>query len=155
VIEVPLAGGLVALIDDDDADLVLPHYWHARRNKQQVYAQTNVRTPGRKTTMQMHRLIMGFPAGQIDHRDLNGLNNQRSNLRVTDNAINSQNRRGYGISPYKGVIYIRHLDKWQANIRINGKRRALGCYSTQEEAALAYDRAALEVYGPEARTNLG
>lgn len=154
MIRVPLTQGFVALIDDEDEDLVSQYRWSIRRNRRQIYAQANVMRDGRRTTMQMHRLIMGFPPHQVDHLNRDGLDNRRANLRIVNNSLNAQNRLGYGRSRFKGVVYRRRTGKWQARINNNGRRISLGHFLTEVEAGLAYDEAARRIYGPEARLNL-
>lgn len=91
----------------------------------------------------------------VDHIDGDGLNNCRSNLRVATAAGNARNRRKSQRSPgYKGVMYDpkgkRH---WRAYIRCDGKKRHLGSFATAQEAAMAYNRAAITLFGEFARLN--
>ena len=95
----------------------------------------------------MHMLITGYPL--TDHRNGDGLDNQRHNLRPATNSQNNHNR-GPAIgrsSSYKGVHWHKGCRKWQASIRIDGKRRHLGLFASEEDAARAYAEAALEVQG--------
>lgn len=114
-----------------------------------VYAVTSV---GSKTVY-MHKLITGF--AETDHKDGNGLNNHRSNLRDSTHTQNMQNRktnRGTKSSKYKGVS--KRRDKWRAYINNQyGIKVALGDFSTEREAALAYNEAALRYHGEYARLN--
>jgi hypothetical protein len=155
---VPLTKGYTAIIDDADASLISPYRWYAReRAPGLVYAQTTIYKGG-KRTLQMHRLLLGLtdPRIESDHRDGNGLNNMRQNLRVSSRAQNIHNQ-GPRLSLdgtrriFKGVY--ERINKsgssWQAAI----KGRGLGTYSTAEEAARAYDAAARSEYGEYARLN--
>ena len=101
----------------------------------------------------MHNQVMGFPKEFVDHRDHDGLNNQKSNLRKctqSENQANSRRRIDNG-SGFKGVCRFRN--KWQAQISVDGKLKYLGLYQVPELAAIAYDSAAVEHYGQFALTN--
>ena len=108
--------------------------------------------------VRMHRVIMGLgPDGpKVDHKDGNGLNNQRENLRLASTIQNGQNRRPdkRGSSKYKGVCWKSRRSHWEASIQHNGKRIHLGCFQNELEAARAYDKTALEFFGEFARINL-
>jgi hypothetical protein len=104
----------------------------------------------------MARFIMQPANGMVvDHIDHNGLNNQRSNLRVCTQMQNMANKRiskDKVTSAYKGV-YPCAKRKWQVRIEKDGKDRHLGVFATPEEAALAYNAAALEAWGEYAFLN--
>jgi ribosomal protein L19E len=107
----------------------------------------------------MHRLIMGVtdPKNIIDHKDCDGLNNQKSNLRRCTQGQNQANRpkRSYSIGKYKGIALAptKRKVRWRAQIKNIGKVLGLGYFDTQEEAAMAYDKAALEIHGEFANLN--
>jgi hypothetical protein len=99
----------------------------------------------KKKTVYMHAQIMGFPDSEIDHRDRNGLNNQRNNLRLAtrqQQAANSEWKRPNG---YRGIW--KKGNRWIARITVDLKGRYLGSFKTGEEAAAAYDAAALAAFG--------
>jgi hypothetical protein len=111
-------------------------------------------------TRNLHRLIMSAGLGeQIDHRDHNGLNCRRSNLRFCSTSQNNRNRRKMSrvtTSVFKGVCWAPSSRKWVAYIALNSKRnKNLGSFHWQLEAAMAYDRAALRLFGDYAFTNFG
>jgi len=150
-----LARGRVALVDDADYELVMRYRWHAwekrgRENKRDdgPYAQASIRLEDdRKSTIRMHKLLAGWP--QTDHRNGNGLDNQRSNLRPATKAQNNHNqkpRTGHS-SRFKGVAWHMDTGKWQASIKVNGRQRYLGVFASEEEAAAVYTAAALQVQG--------
>jgi hypothetical protein len=102
----------------------------------------------------MHRLILRVDANtQVDHRDGNGLNNTRGNLRPATHAQNQHNSRlrKDNQSGFKGVH--RQGNRWVARIRVDGEQKHLGSFRTPEEAARAYDAAALRLRGEYARLN--
>ena len=80
----------VAIIDDEDYDLVVPHKWYGHKARGDLfYARTHIE--GRE--LSMHRLVMKAAPGdlEIDHIDGDGLNNQKSNLRAVTHSVNLQN----------------------------------------------------------------
>jgi hypothetical protein len=154
--KIPLTQGQIALVDDEDYETVSTYRWHFKAGRRTGYARTEFRDPdGIVTSIYMHSLLMGVdPDGrQVDHRDLDGLNNQRSNLRWATRAQQVQNisvRRDCAAG-LKGVY--RKNKKWRATIVVSGKRTALGSFSTKEEAGRAYDAKAVELFGEFARLN--
>jgi len=105
----------------------------------------------------MHDLIMGTrPGEQIDHKSGDGLDNRRSNLRPTTNALNQANRRRVqSKSGFKGVSWdsTKRERPWRAHITIDGRMKFLGAFATPEEAARSYDVAARALFGEFAATN--
>ena len=155
---IPLTQGRFALIDDDDFDKVVAYRsWHAVESRGTFYARTNVHCKdGHWTLLPMHRLIMGVSGNlQVDHKNGDGLDNRKENLRVCTQGENAKNRRRSSLStsPFKGVSFRKRERRWVARVNSNGKRLWLGMYSTAEEAARVYDAKAREVYGAFARTN--
>lgn len=156
---VPLANSeLVALIDDEDADRVLGSSWRLRvihgNNYAIAYVPEMYAELGQRSTM-LHRLILRPPKWQrVDHRNGDGLDNRRENLRIVTNTQNLQNsvsRRG--TSQYKGVSWIKRRGVWSAQIRYDGKNRFIGHYTDEVTAARAYDREAQMHFGEFARLN--
>ena len=139
----------VALVDDADFE----KYGHLRWCVgSSGYAHRNT---GVKTVL-LHRLIMDAHEGEeIDHRDLNKLNCQRSNLRRCSRSENMRNRRldSDNRSGYKGVYFHKKSGKLMARIRSNGRDKYLGLFLTPEAAAVAYDFAAVEHHGEFAMLN--
>jgi hypothetical protein len=153
-----IAAGRVALVDDEDYDFVMQHRWNvwelppkpgkgeSRRRREGPYAFTGIKlADGRKSTLRMHILIMGQPG--IDHIDHDGLNNQRSNLRIATPGESARNQRKQPNAKFrfKGVTLRAH--KWYAKIMADGEIVNLGSFFTEEAAARAYDAAARELHG--------
>lgn len=157
--EIQLHNGMLALVDDEDFENVSRMKWRAVKHRQTFYAVTSPYVNGKQTTVRMHRLILGLQPGELgDHKDGNGLNNQRLNLRACTSVSNAQNRRVTGSDGFKGVRkrgdrQKRSTKPWIARISVGGKTKLIGCFATAEEAAKAYDNAAIESFGEFAVTN--
>lgn len=157
--QIPLTKGYVALVDDADYEAVSKFKWYARIQRRTVYAERVAYAPDNKqTTIMLHRFILSItdPQIDVDHEDHNGLNNQRYNLRSTNasgNGGNAQKTSSLTSSRFKGIFWRKDRNKWRANIRVNRKLISLGCFSSEQEAALAYNKAAKELFGEFALLN--
>lgn len=155
---VPLTKGKVAIIDAEDADRVLAYKWSACAPRNGIfYAQARVDSgPGPRTHAYLHRFIMQPPPRmQVDHVNGNTLDCRRANMRIASASENCRNRgkRSDGTtSAYKGVCLNR--SRWLVQINAPGRKRHVGYFDDEIEAALAYDRAAIEAYGEFARLNV-
>lgn len=152
---VELTKGMWAGIDAEDVPLIENHSWAATWNGSAYYATCGIRSPARET-IYMHRFLMGEknPKVHIDHRNRETLDNRRSNLRratPTQNHANSRLRGGS--SRFKGVYWDKSKKKWSASITMNGKRKQLGRFNSEEEAASVYDKAAELYFGEFSLTN--
>jgi len=156
--QVPVSGGYTATVDDDDYQKVIAFRWGALRNigSDRVYARTTMRVGAKKSQVLMHRLVTNAPLGmQVDHINHDTLDNRKDNLRVCTNAQNAHNRRKHrgGSSQYKGVSWDKRHEKWLAQIQVDKKKRCLGYYEAEADAARAYDAVAREHFGEFANTN--
>jgi hypothetical protein len=158
--EIPLTQGFVAVVDDCDVDLA-EFGWYAavRKGGARVYAQ---RKEGPDKVVLLHRVILArklgraIPRGmETDHHDGDGLNNRRHNLRLATHSQNQGNRkkRKEATSRYHGVYWQKEKGKWHAQIRQGGKKVYLGLFSAEEDAARAYNEAAINTFGPFASLN--
>ena len=137
-----------ALIDLDDLETVKQYHWYLDQ-KGYVAAKG---IDGSKYPREIHRLIMNNPKGMIvDHINRDKLDNRKSNLRICttkennrNKSLNSNNKTGYkGVSP---CLY-------KVSISKDGITYNLGKFNSKEQAARAYDRKAIELYGEFACTN--
>jgi hypothetical protein len=153
VIEIPLSPGkygpMSAFVDDADFDLVSQYKWYPIKHRNTFYARTNI---GKRASLLMHVLLVGK---YRDHKDRNGLNNRRSNLRPATHSQNRANSKLYrnNTSGYRGVSFHAKQDAWHAKIVVEGRRIWLGAYLTAESAARAYNEAAREHFGEFASLN--
>jgi hypothetical protein len=155
---IPLTQGQFAMVDDCDYESLSKYNWQANKVKStgNFYATRSKRFSGKRVSLRMHCEIMGEKG--IDHKDGNGLNNQRHNLRKCSQLENVRNARKSkrGItSIYKGVC--RRFEckgiKYRAQITVNREKIMLGTFDTEYEAALVYDAAAKKHHGSFARLN--
>ena len=142
--KIPLTQGKYTLVDEEDYNWLSQWKWYCSRDGYNEYARNGTFGVG------MHRIIMDAPSGkEVDHIDGDGLNNQKSNLRI---VTHQQNRWNYkkprnNTSGYKGVHWHIQHKKWQAKIKVNVKRIYLGYFDDIKLAALAYNQAAQKYFG--------
>ena len=143
---------VIAVADMVDIDLVKNHTWSLANGYVNSYID------GRN--QKLARLIMNaLPNEQVDHIDHDPLNNTRSNLRLVDksqNQMNSKTRPDTGSerwSRYKGVTRRKCNGKYRAYIKHNYRNIHLGTFDNEQDAAMAYDKAALKLFGNFALTN--
>lgn len=150
------------MVDDEDYDEVMKHKWSVTVNSNTTYVYRTISTNryrnGKRirTSVLLHRFLLGItgPKIEADHRDHNGLNNQRYNLREVTHQQNMFNRKkasrmnGQSFSSnYKGVHWHNQNKKWIAKIMINTKTIHLGCFTDEYEAYLVYEEAAKKIQG--------
>lgn len=146
-----LSRGIITQVDDDVFNWASQFKWWATSGKN-IYAvrQGYGDDP---TTVYLHKAILSPPVGyHVDHINRNTLCNVRSNLRICTSQQNLWNVPGKGgKSRYKGVHFVLRktsLSKpWMVRIRTEAERKFVGYFSTEEEAAVAYDLFAIKEHG--------
>jgi len=147
---IPLTQSAHAIVDNEDLELLDGYRWSLTARRQLRYARRYV---GRKAVY-MHREIMNAPAGmQIDHINGNGLDNRKVNLRLCNCSQNQRNarKRKKTTSRFKGVSW--NNNRWRARIYFNGEQITIGRFKSELEAAKAYDKKAVELFGEFANPN--
>lgn len=141
-----LSQGQAAIVDDSDYEALNAHKWSVLKQSNTFYAVRQAPIDGKQIIALMHCVIMGSKG--VDHRDGDGLNNQRSNLRFATSSQNNMNqqKRENTSSVYKGVTFDKRANKWKAQIGINGKLIYLGLFDAEVDAAKAYNAKAIELF---------
>ena len=153
--EVQLSRGLVALVDDQDYDMIISHRWQPTpADQKQVRFYASRRTS--RSTFYMHRVILNPPPGmEVDHINGDGLDNRRCNLRLCSRGQNNANIKNIrrASSGFRGVYISSTSRLYRAMISVGKKNIELGRYKSAEEAAKAYDAAASAAFGEFATLN--
>lgn len=154
--EIKLTKGFVTLVSDEDFERLNKFKWYAFITKNTKYAVRKEKIGGRFISSFMHNRILPYREGfGTDHKDGDGLNNSRENLRYATYVQNMQNRKKRVdaiSSKYKGVEFYKGK-YWRSRITYNGRRYHLGHFKSEIDAALAYDEAAREYHGEFAKVN--
>ena len=158
---IPLTQNKLAIVDDEDYEKLIVYKWQVRSDRDKNhYAQRGkylgkIDGKYKTTTIQMSRSILGIEDSsiKIDHKNGNTLDNRKENLRIATSKENNTNLHGLkrnNTSGYRGVIKRKDgkMILWRARISLpDGTKKSLGQYSTAEEAARVFDKAAKELYG--------
>lgn len=144
-----VGSGRSFIIDEEDLAIVSQYKWSVDKNGYALGIRNNTER------VKLHRLLLGFPDGVVDHIDGNPSNNKKNNLRCTTQHRNSQNSAlpKNSTTGYKGVCWDKREQKYMAHIHPNRKMVFLGYYDSPIDAAMAYDRAAFLCFGEYARPN--
>lgn len=148
---VPLSRGFFAVVDECDRAEVEKFNWQVKPPSETsltAYAQTG--------SILLHIFIARLAEmkikNEVDHRNGDGLDCTRGNLRPATVEQNRQNTRPHrdNKSGLNGVRKSRN--KWRAQIQANGVVHDLGTFDSKEDAARAYGAAAERLHGEFART---
>lgn len=153
---IKISGGYTAMVDDEDFKYLCRFAWYHVPARSGTYAYRPIYKDGERTSLPMHREIMGLLPGdyrQVDHINHNRLDNRRSNLRVVsneENCCNRQLRKDSG-TKLKGVGWHKRVKKYQVRVFKSGKVRYAAYFSDPHEAYEAYCREAKKIHGEFAR----
>ena len=157
--KIKLTQGKYALVDNEDFEYLNQWKWcfHKTPKDTQGYAIRSgyCRKTGKRSRIAIHRVIVKAKLGEIcDHRNGNGLDNRRKNLRtctLEQSARNKKASRRKKLNAIKGVTIIKNNSGipsyWIARITHNKKRIYLGTFKTKRAAEKAYKQAALKFHG--------
>lgn len=155
--EIKLTQNRVALVDDEDFERLNIYKWYAASQDRCYYAVRGVFIDNKWKTIFMHRIIMNAPIRiKIDHKNSNGLDNQKYNLRVATSQQNAQNiKNSHKDNKYKikGVSWNKQHKKFEARIRVNKKKLLLGLFNVLGDADSVYRIAEEKYFGKFARCN--
>lgn len=152
-------GNVEVKYSECDSNFILSRKWTIATEKSKLYVTTPIKNNhGGYSRVKLHRLITECEPGKVvDHKDGDGLNNTRENLRICSNKDNCSNcaKNKNNKTGYKGVIVDKRIleKKYRGQITHNYKCIKLGYFKTPEEAAQAYNEAAIKYFGEFARLN--
>lgn len=150
--KIPLTQGEFATVDDIDYEFLMQWKWYFNQGYAVRHSQKSDGFSQRKTIL-MHRIILSRKLGRsdfhdTDHKNHDGLDNRRNNLRPASRSQNEHNSEiQWGSSKFKGVCWKKDHNKWQAYIRFEGCLKHLGYFTDEIEAAKAYNEAAKKYFG--------
>lgn len=153
--------GYNTFIDDEDYEKVTRYTWYINRKeeklKNKIYYECKIKDCTGRHTIRLHRIIMNLQTGDgkiVDHINGDTLDNRKSNLRICTNKENVRNQKKSrkNTSGYKGVSFNKRDRKYQAHIRVDGRKKGLGYYNTAQEAHAAYCEASKKYHGEFGRT---
>lgn len=152
--KIELTKGMFAMVDDEDFEKVNQFHWYFLNG----YARRAIYINSKQKIVWLHRFIMNTPNGmETDHKNGNGLDNQKINLRICTHLQNGKNRKkqSYNLTGYKGVtkVIIGIYTYWVAIIIANGKKIRLGYFKNPTDAAKAYNNAAQKYHGDFSKIN--
>ena len=151
-----LTQGQFAVVDEADFEWLNKFEWYAIKEEKSYYAARSIKENGRHMQRQMQMDILGGINGVdlIDHKNNNGIHNFRSNLRFCTVQENNRNHRPKKMtSNFKGVYWSNRNKKWVSSIGFNYKTIHIGYFTSEEDAARAYDTKAKELHGEFAYLN--
>lgn len=155
--KIPLQNGMFALIDDEDFEKVNEFNWTYALSDGYPLIFSNY-IGNNKEILKLSRFILGLEKSNNDyvfHKNKNDFDFRKNNLIVSDRKGWVRKSKGWknSSSKYKGVSWNKALSKWQAGIKVQGKRKHLGYFSLEAEAALAYNKAAIQFFGKNSYQN--
>jgi hypothetical protein len=152
----PKYGKHIVLIDDLDYNLIKDFKLSVAKRKYTFYVTVSFGKISKQKLLHRYLLNLNNRNQMVDHVNGNGLDNRRENLRIFKNNQNTRNagkHKTNSSSKYKGVSWCNTRNKWEANIKVNYKKKFLGYFESEIEAAKKYNIAAIKYFGEFARIN--
>lgn len=146
-----LKNGYYALVDECDFQWALEFFWCLIGESKKRYVGRYIRRNGKKTSISMHRALIGVAGLQVDHINGNGLDNRRCNLRLATVAENQRNKSLPRMGKYRGVEKVGNV--FRSRVRYDGVVYECGYFDLEEEAAIAYNTLAKQLHGEFATLN--
>lgn len=146
------------IVDDEDYYYLSQWKWSVSNSgyAQRMKSLPQVDGKRKKIGIYMHRDIVNAKKGDhVDHINCNKLDNRRCNLRICSRSQNMMNTKSHkdSLSNYKGVCWSKKENKWIARICVNYKTERIGCFLSETEAAMAWNKRAKEIFGEFYRGN--
>lgn len=155
--QIQLTQGRAVMVDDEDYEFLNQWKWYALKptGNRNYYAARGVYDliTKKRSTLYMHKVLLDTK-DYVDHINRNTLDNQRKNLRSATPSQSRGNCSPKGVSKYMGVSWSKGSQKWQATISYGGRKRHLGYFDKEEDAAMVYNEWAKEVYKEFANLNV-
>ena len=159
---IPLTQGYFAQVDDEDYEQLIKLKWSVkidyRKHGTVCYARHTKVQMGKRVSIYMHRLIMEITDSKIftDHKNGDGLDNRKINLRKCTNRQNLYNTNAItgSKSQYKGISWSKEKRKWMSKMMINGKNKSIGSFDNELDAAICYDKIAIKIHGEFIKLNV-
>ena len=134
-----LSSGERIIIDRDDLESIQKYRWHIST---QGYVRTEVFSGGKRKEIKLHNFLLGFIPSKslvVDHINRNKLDNRKSNLRIVSKKENARNSKTQcnNTSGHRGISFRRKESKWEAYIKVDGKREHLGIFDELADAIKA------------------
>lgn len=158
--KIPLTQGKFAVVDDEDYNDLIKYKWYLLKGRTTFYAARDTRNLAKTKgeTILMHRQILKVPKNkETDHKNHNGLDCRKSNIRICSCQQNQANRKQLNnkSSKYKGVYWHKLARKWMVTIKKGYNNYYLGLFDDEKKAAKIYDKKAKELNGEFAYLNFG
>lgn len=145
-VKIPLNDGWFTIVDAKSADLVCNYLWYAHGSiKKKFYVRSSKYSGGSCKTFSIHRFLFGPSSRIVDHKNRNTMDNRMCNIRAAtsqQNGVNSPPRFG---RKYKGVVSAKNKRKIAWVAQLCGER--IGVFDDEQNAAMAYDKRAVERFG--------
>lgn len=150
----PKHGKFEVIIDTEDFPRVQNIEWFAIKSGINIYCVGHIGFGVKRYFTRMHRLIMSYPDSLIDHKNGNGLDNRKINLRNATYSQNNMNKKPYRDGLPKGVRKTKNGKRYEASIGFNKKIYFLGVFDSEKGASDAYDSHAISLFGEFYRSNI-